>query len=51
MLKMSIFTSLNMRLSSMHEYFLKDIVFDEYQNSECLRGLAQIDLVDKMIEL
>ena len=39
-LKMAMFNALNMRPSSLYEYFLKDIVFDEFQSSECLKGLC-----------
>ena len=48
---MSIFNALNMRMSSLYEYFLKDLVFDEYQSSECLYGLTQIDLFNSMQDL
>ena len=48
---MSIFNALNMRPSSLYEYFLKDLVFDEYQSSECLKGLTQIDLMKSLKDL
>ena len=50
-LKMQLFNVLNMRPSSLYDYFLKDLVFDEFQSSECLKGLAQIDLLNSMKDL
>ena len=49
-LKMSIFTVLNMRQSALHDYLFRRLEFDCWQNSECLQGLNRNDLGLKYID-